>query len=176
MAKIKSTLDLVMEKTKNLNMTDADKKRLRTKQGTDKARAWLTGYIDGKITAAEMRRNLDANRVTLPEIGDILKRELVQRVRPEHDNTLILHTFELVFDISAKPLEKLIASGRTHLDANRQEYLEQLGSDLKKDGIYGTSVVPNLDQNRQWQDFIQEAREDLARKINEFIDTGTSSP
>jgi hypothetical protein len=176
MAKIKSTLDLVMERTKNLNMTDADRERLRTKEETDLVRAWLQRYFDGRIDADEIRRNLDANIQTLPGIREILKRVLISHVRPEYDNTAIIHALERVFDISAQPVEELIASCRTHLDTNMHRYLEQLGSDLKRDGIYGTSVVPNVKKSRQWQEFILQSTEDLAREIIQFIDTGTSSP
>ena len=175
MAKIKSTLDLVMERTKNLNMTDADKEKLRTKEGTDKVRAWIQRYIDGKIDSDEMRNSLNATMKTVPETRDILKRELVRHIRPGDDNSAIMNALERIFDINAGPIEELIVSSQTQLRTTKQHHLDQLGSDLKRDGIYGTAVVPNIDKSRQWQESVQQATEDLAREIIRFIDTGTSS-
>ena len=175
MAKIKSTLDLVMERTKNLNMTDADKEKLRSKEGTDKARAWIQRYIDGKIDADEMRNSLDTTRKTLPEIRDILRRELVLHIRPGDDNSAILNALERVFDTHTGPIQELIASSQTQLGTRKQHHLDQLASDLKQDGIYGSAVVPNIDKRRQWQESVLQATEDLAREIIRFIDSETSS-
>ncbi len=175
MAKIKSTLDLVMERTKNLSMTDADKEKLRTKEGADKVRAWIQRYIDGKINAYEMRNNLDAAIEKLPEIRDILKQELVSHIRPGHDNSAIMNALERVFDINPGPVEELIAASQTQLITRKQHHLTQLLSDLKQGGVYGTAVVPNINKSSQWQESVLQAREDLGREIIRFIDTGTSS-
>ena len=175
MAKIKSTLDLVMERTKNLSMTDADKEKLRTKEGTDKAHAWIQRYIDGKIDAGEMRKNMDAAIEKLPEIRDILKRELVRHIQPGRDNSAVIKALERVFGINPGPVEELITASQTQLITRKQHHLTLLRSDLKQGGVYGTAVVPNINKSSQWQESVLQARENLGREIIRFIDTGTSS-
>ena len=175
MTKIKSTLDLVMERTKNLNMTDADKEKLRQKEGKDKVRSWLKRYLDGKINADEVRRNLDANSKAFPAVTDILKNELVSSIKPEGDNEKILHVLARVFDTSSDLLEEIMASYDAQLGQEMPRYAEQLGSDLKGQGIHGTAVVPNISQNRQWKDFVLNAQMDLKRRITAVIDSRTSN-
>jgi len=176
MAKIKSTIDLVMERTKNLNMTDADKEKLKTKEGLNKVRAWLRKYLDGKINADEMRRNLDAHKETFPEVVGLLKKELVSLIRSEGDNKKILQALARVFDIREESIEEFTAFYKKQLESKMSRCVEQAGSDLKKQGIYGASVVPNIKKSTQWQESLLQAQEDFAHRIITFIDTETSSP
>ena len=41
MAEIKSTMDLIMERTKNLTMTDEEKKKLQLDELRGKVRGWV---------------------------------------------------------------------------------------------------------------------------------------
>ncbi len=47
MAEIKSTLELIMEKTKNLTFSDEEKKALREKEVQGKVRGFITKFMDG---------------------------------------------------------------------------------------------------------------------------------
>ncbi len=46
MAEIKSTIDLIMERTRNLTMTEEEKEELRNKELTEKAKGWVVRYLD----------------------------------------------------------------------------------------------------------------------------------
>jgi hypothetical protein len=47
MAEIKSTLDLIMERTRNLSMTPEEKEALRRKEWHSRIQGWLQRYLDG---------------------------------------------------------------------------------------------------------------------------------
>lgn len=174
MAKIKSTLDLVMERTKNLNVTDADREKLHTKEGTDMVRSWLQRYLSGKIDADELRMNLDEQKEAPGPIKNILRKELADSIRIDGDNKRVVEAFTRVFDVNAESIEKLMASYKARLEPEKARCLDQLGQDLRLQGISGTSVVPNISNCRQWQDFVLNTQEDLRRHIMTATDMRTS--
>ncbi len=176
MAKIKSTLDLVMERTRNLSMTQEERERLRAKEETEKVRAWVQKYLHGRVNEEEMKSVLD-ERSDIPSADrEILRSELIDNIRPDQDNTRILRALERIFDIPSESVDALLGNHRTYLASQMPSYLEQCRADLKQQGFSGSSVVPNLAQSRRWQDFAREAQEDLRRRISSLRGNGTSNP
>ena len=53
MGKIRSTLDIVMDRTKNLSMTSEERENLKRKELSDTVRAWVQRYLDGKMNLDE---------------------------------------------------------------------------------------------------------------------------
>ena len=78
MGEIKSTIELMMERTKNLTMTGEEKAQLRQKELTEKAKGWLVRYLDGILSLenlkAEMMRESEDSRelkkIIQPVIGE----------------------------------------------------------------------------------------------------------
>lgn len=165
MAKIKSTLDLVMERTKNLSMTAEDKEKLQAKELTEKVKAWTQKYIQGKMNDKEMKKNLDAAKEMFPAVGEILKAELISYIEPEEDNTRAVLALERMFAVNTKTIMELLKSYRTSLTSEMSKYLEQCSVDLGKEDISGSSVVPNLAGSKHWLDFVRQAHDGLKRQL-----------
>ena len=86
MAEIKSTLDLIMEKTRGLTMTEEEKRELREKDLVGKVRGLVQKYLDGALDMDRFREKaaaLAGEAVT--EFSRILTKEVLSRIEPESD-------------------------------------------------------------------------------------------
>ena len=60
MAEIKSTLDLIMERTKNLSLTPEERTEIRLKEIQAKVNGWTQRYIDGLLNASDVKNELES--------------------------------------------------------------------------------------------------------------------
>jgi len=166
MAKIKSTLDLVMERTKDLSMTEEEKERLRRKEWTEKIRGWVQKLIDDKFTIAELSTSFKSEADAYPGLKDILKDELVGHIDPEKENDLIFHALEEVLGLDTTPLKELIREYHNRLDLMGHEHLERLRLELRNKGIFGNAITPNLEHNEAWIALLKKLREEFRYRLN----------
>jgi hypothetical protein len=150
MAKIKSTLDLVMERTRNLSLTEEEREALRRKESIDKVRGWVQKLIDHKMTMAELGSSLRADAAAYPGLRDILKEELMSHIDPDKENDLIFQALEEALELDTTPFRESIMAYHNRSDLHRHEHLERLSSELRKRGIYGEAVIPNLEHDEAW--------------------------
>ena len=90
MGKIRSTLDIVMDRTKNLSMTSEDRENLKRKELSDTVRAWVQRYLDGKMTLDEMRARVESSGDDRPLELSLLKSELVSGILLGVDNDKLI--------------------------------------------------------------------------------------
>ena len=101
MAEIKSTLELVMERTRHLTMSEEDKRKQAAKEFKEAVNRLALKYLDGQINLdrfqAEFSR-LEAGASGKTEAAA----EIGRRIDPAADNTLLLDLIKhgLGFDIS----------------------------------------------------------------------------
>ena len=77
MAEIKSTLDIIMERTKNLTMTDEEKASFRRKEAEGKVKGWIQKYQDGAIGLDKLKSDFKKEQAEYPEALHILKSQLL---------------------------------------------------------------------------------------------------
>ena len=95
MGEIKSTLDIIMEKTKGLTMTDEEKKAFQKKEIEGKARGLLQKFLDSYIDLKGLKKEiagLDEKRQIM--IKEALRREGLARVKLDADNTKLFDLLE----------------------------------------------------------------------------------
>ncbi|MCD6571544.1 MAG: hypothetical protein J7L53_12660 [Deltaproteobacteria bacterium] len=170
MADIKSTIDIVMERTKNLTMTEEEKDALRQKEWTGKVRGWVRKFLDGQIDAAELKTDLEAEEKAPPALKNILKTELITHLQLGGDNRRIFHALEEALDISKDPFIKMIQSFQSNMDEHKARHLEHLRTVLMKRGIHGSSVIPNLAHDKGWIAYEQQSKTDFNRALTSLTD------
>jgi len=165
MAKIKSTLDLVMERTKNLAMSREDREALQRKEWEDKARGWAQMLLDQKITIDELMKDFTVESSRYGALADILHVELTRHIDPDADNSIILKALTEVIGLEVKPFTDFINEYHARYELYRQEHQGRLLSELKARGISGTALVPNIDHDEVWQGFVKGLKDRFRQKI-----------
>jgi hypothetical protein len=156
MAEIKSTLDIIMERTKNLTMTDEEKASVRRKEAEGKVKGWIQKYQDGAIGLDALKSDFKKEVTEYPEVRQILKSQLLDCVKLNGDNGRILGLLDDILGISAESIQNIIQSSNRKIDTLRLKRIKGLGEQLKKRKIYGSSVVPNPNHGGKWQESLEK--------------------
>jgi hypothetical protein len=169
MAEIKSTLDIIMERTKNLTMTDDEKASFRRKEAEGKVKGWIQRYQDGAIGLDKLRSDFEKEQAGYPEVHLVLKSQLIGFLKLGGGNEKFLELFEEVLGISADTIQNTIHSLEREIDVLRIERTHGLGEELKKRNIYGSAVIPNPDHDGGWQKCILEVESDLRKQLASLL-------
>jgi hypothetical protein len=171
MAEIKSTLDIIMEKTKGLTMTDEEKRELKRKEIAGKFKGLVQKFLDNII-------DLDRLKVEAAAVGegheDMFRRvsmqEAMGRIGPEGDNEPLLEILESTTGMDTGPIREFITDFERKLEKERAVHEKGLKKKLKKKGISGSAVIPNLDADSQWRDYVSKRKEKFRKEIESLAE------
>lgn len=173
MDEIKSTLDLVMERTKHLSLSGEEKRS----QKSDEARSRINGIIqkciDGSMACDRFTTEYDRLKQELNLTDDTsVIAEIFQRLDPEGENGLLLNLLE---ELGVKTLSEVKAL----LDHSKSKYVtaaadrqKKLSEELKLDyHISGSAVVPNVKADAGWLKETEALRKKFCDKLFELQNT-----
>jgi len=177
MSEIKSTLDLIMERTRHLAMKPGELAQVQRGESARRARGLLALYLRGEKDRRALLRELKS----LPEahadaVREALRETLLEALAPGGDNRRALDTVE---ELEGAPAARaweaacLQAAGAVGDGAGRRraEARERFRERLASEGIAGTAVVPADARNP----FLQEVEADLARRFREAVSASLGS-
>jgi hypothetical protein len=99
MSEIKSTLDLVMERTKDMVMSKEERVKRKAEEREAKARGWALGIKEHRLkieeVAAELEKETDDSE--REALAGVLAQELIDAIGLEDDNQSILEALESLF-------------------------------------------------------------------------------
>ncbi|MFA6411603.1 MAG: hypothetical protein WCW53_02830 [Syntrophales bacterium] len=165
MAEIKSTLDLIMERTKNLTLTDEEKKAIHTREVKSRVRGWFQRYSDGALTIRDLKENIEQERDAFPEAAPLLREECLAHVEPEADNQKIFQMMDEILGIDYAPFQLLVDDFHDEMLRHRTEINRDALDVLHAQGISGTSVTPNLNLSPAWKACLDKARGQFRNKL-----------
>jgi hypothetical protein len=164
MGEIKSTLDLIMEKTKGLSLSDEERKKLKQQGWLGKARGWVQRYLDGMIDPQDLKKGIAA--LGEPEGAEnLLKQELVGAVDPEGDNEKRWEALEILWGLPRAPYVRTIEQYRSELAEAGSRRADVLAVRLAEKGISGPAVVPNLQRDPEWISYSGKALQDCREAL-----------
>ncbi len=151
MAKIRSTLDIVMERTKDLKLTDEQKTKMRLEEWSQKARGLIQRFHSGALSAAGFRAELARGKDECPELESVVKQEFVHALAPGGDDRLLTSGLKDVLGIDPSPyIARLHGYAARRAEAYRQASERALAG-LASRGVSGTAVLPNLENDAALQ-------------------------
>lgn len=172
MGEIKSTLDLVMERTRHLSLSDEEKQRQQAEAFEKRLQGLLQQYADGALSIEQLRERIAALETDLQTSDrQILRAAVVKRVDPDRDNTQWI-------DLLAKEAPALCGPLQAGLEAYRRKRAELLATGAqdqreglaRRHGIAGTAVVPNPLQDPVCQERLAALREETQTGFEALLD------
>lgn len=169
MAEIKSTLDLVMERTKNLTLSSEEKQAQKDKKITNRIKGLVLKLQDGLLAASQFNE-LYGKLKKDSELPDdsLLVRDVLTRLDPGQDNQVLLETLEECCRVDTATVRSIINDYRDAYNLAAQKRSAQLKEDLaQKHSISGTAVIPNLDADGQWHQEAQDMRRQFEDRLGQ---------
>ena len=151
MAEIKSTLDLIMEKTKNLSLTPEERNEIRMKDLQAKVKGWTQRYVDGLVDIASVRKHLSGMKEEKTIALDFFRKSALSHIAPEGDNARILRFLQEILNEDIASLVQRIAAFNSKMEKRKARFINDAMHELEQKGIRGSSVIPHVDQYPEWQ-------------------------
>lgn len=178
MAEIKSTLDLVLEKTKHLSQSSEEKQAQTHQDIENRINGMLQKYFDGLFSLEQLQRDYKALKAefNLPE-NTILAGEVINRLDPGLNNLALFDVLEHVCHLDYSGIADVIKDFQAGYHTAAQSRMATLKESLaQKHLISGSAVVPNLEADEKWHLEAQELRsgfeEGLNRERVDLLDEG----
>lgn len=171
MGEIKSTMEIIMEKTKGMTLSEDEKKELKKREIQGKVGGIIQKLIDGIISIEEFKIEMAALG---EDRKDLLRQavmdESLPRITVGENNSVIMKVFEVTEGIDDSLIKELLDKTNQELMDKRREREKAIGISLREKGIWGSAVIPNPDADPDWIDYISKKDSELKTKMGSALD------
>jgi len=152
MAEIKSTLDLVMEKTKHLSFSEEEKEAQRIKEIQKALTGIIQKYQDELLSEAELNAQLEHTKKDFKLEDDRLFLDgIVSRITLTQDNRTLFDLLKRQFGVEVAAIRAIIDRYNDTLSETADRRKNQAKAELQEEyGISGSAVLPNLNADPDW--------------------------
>lgn len=173
MAEVKSTLELVMERTRHLTLTEDEKREQAVAEFKGSLGGLLQKVQDGIIGPERFKADLRTLEEGSRLSGSaMLIEELSPRLDLDGDNAWALNLIHGVFGVKTDELTAIFREYRKARDRLRETLSRQIQSLLaERHGISGSAVVPNCDAAPDWAAESGHLRERFQTVLNQALAT-----
>jgi hypothetical protein len=169
MAEIKSTIELAMERTRHLQMTDEDRRKQEAQAFRETVSRLAGKFIDRQIDLEKFKSELNK----LGEAAGLDKAgaadEIGRRIDPAADNTALLDLIKHGLGFDTSGIEAELRRFRDTLHSDESRALDRIRVELAKKAISGSAVIPNLERDEEWTkkrlQMIETVKLELVAKI-----------
>jgi hypothetical protein len=167
MGEIKSTLDLVMEKTKNLTFSDEERRNNKEVDINKKIKGLIVKYQDNTLRFSEFEKQVKTieKQYGIDCIESVAE-AVLQRVEFLADNGPLFVILKDFCGMDTAPVQNTINAFRekalTEVDQKRHAVLGLL---QKEHHISGSAVVPNLENDEQLKNTLKTLQIEFKEKL-----------
>ena len=159
MGEIRSTMDIIMEKTKNMTMSEEEKAEFNRKALQVKVKGLVQKFLDDLIPLPSIRLEMESEKKKHPaQAEELLKGELMERLEPESNNEKVFQLLEEILGIDTNPFKRVMTEFQEKVTKERALKVEGLRKKLAEREISGPAVVPNPDLDENWSQFYKESK------------------
>jgi hypothetical protein len=168
MGEIKSTLDLAMERTRNLSLSKEEKAQQQKDHFKKLLQGALQRYADGAFSADDLRDRITELQTEL-KVTDhqLVMKAVLKRIDPNQDNERWLDLLSGLAPTTRDSLQEILLNYREQraklLQASEKRLLEQFA---QQHGITGSAIVPNPDKDTSYQDSLSVLGHKTQTKID----------
>jgi hypothetical protein len=175
MSEIKSTLDLVMEKTRHLTLSQEEKEAQKRIEVKNRLKGLLQKHQDNLLKKENLKKELDNLKIAYElNVDEMLADLLLNSIKLGRDNTLFLELLSEIFGSNLSGLETIFQNFKAAVKSATEERVEQIKTDLsKKRFISGSAVVPNLESDKEWLSMLGHIMDGFDQILNREKDALT---
>jgi hypothetical protein len=170
---IKSTLELAMERTKKMTISEEEREEIKRKEIEQKVNSLSNRYIEGHLSLNEILKEMgrmDKNAQTT--VREILLSQWIEALSLSDEDERFLKGIESLKQRSVDELkqkhQQLTSQYETEKEQLKENIRAQLAGTLKKDGIEGSAVEPNIEWSPLWKKAKKNLDELTGGKLKEI--------
>jgi hypothetical protein len=173
MAEIKSTLELAMERTKKFAISGEEREEIKRREVMQKATSLFHRHRDGHLSLTEILKEIERmEEKTGTIVREFLLSQWIDALSLDDDDERTLKGIESLkqrsIDEVKQKFHHLLSQYRGEKAKVRQKVRVQFEEALRKDGIYGSAVEPNLEVDLLWEKECGKLDEFYGEKMKEI--------
>ena len=166
MAEIRSTLDIIMEKAKNLTVTDEDKKSFAEKEVQGRIRGLFQKYLDGILSIQQLKAEMASfDEEQQPAAKKELRAACLTAMTVEGDNQPLFEMLDQLLECDIEPLLDQIDEFQAQRKKEHSKRSKAEIQTLKGLGVSGSAVIPNLRANPSWRSYLSHMEDRFQEKL-----------
>jgi hypothetical protein len=168
MGEIKSTLDLVMEKTRNLTLSDEEKREHKQIEIESHIKGLLQKLQDELIAERQFQDEYQRLKTEFGQsLDEPLTDEIFSRLDPAGDTGILLNILNNCCHIENANVNSMIDDYRKSYQRAAEKRSLQIKELLAtKYSISGSAVVPNLEADQEWRQQVQDMRGEFENQLS----------
>ncbi len=173
MAEIKSTIDLIMERTKDLSASRQEREAYQRREREKRIRGLIQRLLDYSLNLDDVKDELEKEKANGPaaDVTAFLREALAGHVDPETDNERLFRIINELVGTSEKRLQEVLRSCQAEFFAKKTALAERLQGELESRGISGSAVLPNAEADAQWAARRDEIRAACEKRLLALINS-----
>jgi hypothetical protein len=153
---IKSTLELAMERTKKVAISEKEKEEIKQKEVLQKATSLFHRYREGHLSLNEILKQIEKmEKKTAITVRESLLSQWIDALSLGDGDERILKGIESLkqktIDEAKQKFHYLLSQYQREKEQVKEKVKAQFTKDLKRDGIYGSAVEPKLEGGELWK-------------------------
>jgi hypothetical protein len=173
MGEIKSSLELAMERSKKYVVSDEERASIKEREILQKATGLFNRYQSSHLSLHETVREIERMDERTGEKGkEILLSQCAGALSLEEDPERLFSLIEVMKNQDLRhprqEFQSLLTAYHEEKEEARQRMGLQLAEALKKAGIYGDAIVPNVEGNDQWKEVLNSLNHSYSGKLEEI--------
>jgi hypothetical protein len=173
MAEIKSTLELAMERTKRFTISEKEKDAIKQEEILHKATRLFHRYREGYLSLNDVLKEIERmeSRAAMT-VREYLLSHWIDALSLTDENERILKGIESLkresVDEAKQRLNRLLSQYQSEREQIKKKTEADLIEALKKDGIWGSAVEPNLEGSEPWKKENKNLGQSYRMKLEEI--------
>jgi hypothetical protein len=166
MAEIKSTMDIIMEKTKGLTMTEEEKTEYRQQELTGKVRGLIQKFLEGGFKLEKFKVEVAALSAKQENaVNRLIIEESILHIQLGVNNEPIFQVLKETVGVEEGPIREMERAFIDRVVGEQVDRQKSLREKLEKRGVSGSSVIPNLKADPDWKIYLSDENETFKAKI-----------
>jgi len=168
MGEIKSTLDLVMEKTKHLTLSREEKEQQKQNEAGRRVKGLIQKYQDNVLNKEKLAKELESMQATYGVmINDIMLNELLDGLHVNRDNEVQLTLLNEVCGKDTTGFASVCSGYEDEIQVMTRDRIKALKEILAaRRSISGTAVVPNVEMDTVWRENVLKIKDKFDQLLN----------
>jgi hypothetical protein len=173
MGEIKSTLELVMERTKKFAISEKEKEEMKQKEVLQKATGLFHRYREGHLSLNEILKQIEKMEKKIAiTVRESLLSQWIDALSLDDDDERILKGIESLKQQSIKEVKQkfhhLLSQYQGEKEKVKEKVKVQFTEALRKDGIYGSALEPKIEGGELWKKENEKLDHSYGLKLEEI--------
>ncbi len=157
MGEIKSTLDLALERTRKITISEKEREEIKHRETVQKAESLFHRYREGHLSLTELAKEIrKMEKSAAAHVKAVLVSQWVDRLSLSEEGERFLEGINSLksrpMDEVTKQFRSLLSESQTARETLRRQVETEMLEVLKREGICGSAVHPRVEGSQGWKE------------------------